>query len=386
MSRMPIHMPTRGKTIPSQVGSTSTARSGLLQRGSVSGGPSSGDGDRAEGLRREGSDQRTDASSAVPDGLTPLVYEAIRSPGQPLDPAARILMESRFGHDFAQVRVHADTPAAESARAMKASAYTRGHDLVFGQGRYAPASQQGMALIAHELVHVLQQRGSSGPASPSLTPSGHPIESEARSVSREIIEGCSSPPIQTAGVLNPRSISRQLEADTSNPLSTGEYVRWPRMDDIVRSPTVEAARQADWVAGLGDFQERGGWIIWQGTSQDPTTGVRDDTRGSYVIVEWPSITLGAQDENPDMNPGDAIDPGRPPADDSLNFTVGSFHQHPPLDPSLHRDPASFPVGPSDVDRKLADRSGIPGVVRDFTDISRTVVCDYRFGPDVRPHK
>src|SRR5712692_5063517 len=56
--------------------------------------------------------------------VPPIVYEVLRSPGQPLDPATRAFMEPRFGHDFSRVRVHTDARAATSARALGAEAYT----------------------------------------------------------------------------------------------------------------------------------------------------------------------------------------------------------------------------------------------------------------------
>jgi hypothetical protein len=86
-----------------------------------------------------------------------IVHEVLRAPGQPLDPATRGFMESRFGHDFSRVRVHADATTAESARAVNARAYTVGHDLVFGAGQYAPETSEGRRLVAHELTHVVQQ-------------------------------------------------------------------------------------------------------------------------------------------------------------------------------------------------------------------------------------
>jgi outer membrane protein OmpA-like peptidoglycan-associated protein len=89
----------------------------------------------------------------------PIVHEVLRSPGQPLDTANRAFMEQRFGHDFSQVRVHADTKAAESASAVKALAYTVGLDVVFGARRYAPGTIEGDRLLAHELTHVVQQSG-----------------------------------------------------------------------------------------------------------------------------------------------------------------------------------------------------------------------------------
>lgn len=68
-------------------------------------------------------------------------------------------MESRFGHDFSDVRVHTDPLAARSAEAVAAQAYTVGADVVFRAGSYAPESSEGQRLLAHELAHVVQQRG-----------------------------------------------------------------------------------------------------------------------------------------------------------------------------------------------------------------------------------
>jgi Domain of unknown function (DUF4157) len=84
-----------------------------------------------------------------------------RGGGQPLDDGLRTDMEGRFGTDFGGVRVHTDGQAAASAGAVNAHAYTVGNDIVFGGGRYDPASSTGQRTIAHELTHVVQQR--SGP-------------------------------------------------------------------------------------------------------------------------------------------------------------------------------------------------------------------------------
>ena len=67
-------------------------------------------------------------------------------------------MESRFGHDFSQVRVHTGSEASHAAGAIRARAYTFGHEIVFGAGQYAPATEAGERLLAHELTHVVQQR------------------------------------------------------------------------------------------------------------------------------------------------------------------------------------------------------------------------------------
>ena len=67
-------------------------------------------------------------------------------------------MARRFGYDFSSVRVHADDNAAELNAGLGARAMTRGDDIWFGRGLYAPASEQGLGLLAHELTHVVQQR------------------------------------------------------------------------------------------------------------------------------------------------------------------------------------------------------------------------------------
>ncbi len=85
------------------------------------------------------------------------VDQALASPGRPLEPPLRQDMEQRFGSDFSRVRVHSGAAAEQSARDVNAHAYTVGHNIVFGAGRFAPGTHQGRRLIAHELTHVVQQ-------------------------------------------------------------------------------------------------------------------------------------------------------------------------------------------------------------------------------------
>ena len=85
--------------------------------------------------------------------------DAVGSGGRPLESGVRASMEQRFGRDFGDVRIHNDRSAALSARSMNALAFTTGNDIVFGDGQYAPATDKGGRLLAHELTHVVQQRG-----------------------------------------------------------------------------------------------------------------------------------------------------------------------------------------------------------------------------------
>jgi peptidoglycan/xylan/chitin deacetylase (PgdA/CDA1 family) len=133
----------------------------------------------------------------APSIAPPIVHDVLRSPGRPLNAAVRARMEPGFGHSFADVRVHADGRAAESARAVGARAYAVGRDVVFGAGRYAPGSAEGERLIAHELAHVVQQRGA---ASASLQRSleigavDDPAEREADAAARAVLAGGAAAP------------------------------------------------------------------------------------------------------------------------------------------------------------------------------------------------
>lgn len=88
------------------------------------------------------------------------VDRVLASPGRPLESVLRQDMEQRFSHDFSQVRVHTGVAAEHSARDVNAHAYTVGHNIVFGTGRFEPGTHAGQRLIAHELTHVVQQSGS----------------------------------------------------------------------------------------------------------------------------------------------------------------------------------------------------------------------------------
>src|SRR5262249_6627596 len=120
--------------------SSAGARCTLLQRKCACGAPAGVTGTCEACRERQASLQ----DFAVPRGehsqRRSTQTSATDSPGLPLETGARAAMESRFSHDFSKVRVHVDGPAAESARAMNASAYTVGHDVVFSPGKFDPDS------------------------------------------------------------------------------------------------------------------------------------------------------------------------------------------------------------------------------------------------------
>jgi hypothetical protein len=91
--------------------------------------------------------------------------------GESFGGSARGRMEQAFGADFSDVRVHTDATAAGLAQSTDARAFSIGRSIAFGAGEYQPGTLEGDALIAHELAHVVQQRGAAGGAVAARAPS-----------------------------------------------------------------------------------------------------------------------------------------------------------------------------------------------------------------------
>src|SRR5438552_18754596 len=81
------------------------------------------------------------------------IEDTLQSSGRPLDACTRAFMEPRFGRDFSSVRVHSGPIAERSAQDVNAHAYTVGKNIVFAAGQFAPGTQEGRRLLAHELAH-----------------------------------------------------------------------------------------------------------------------------------------------------------------------------------------------------------------------------------------
>lgn len=77
--------------------------------------------------------------------------------GASLNESTRSEMESKMGADFSGVKIHTGTEANKMSESINAKAFTHGQDVYFKQGQYNPGSNQGKELLAHELVHTVQQ-------------------------------------------------------------------------------------------------------------------------------------------------------------------------------------------------------------------------------------
>jgi hypothetical protein len=89
--------------------------------------------------------------------------KSLNNEGQPLPESERAFFEPRFGADFSKVRIHDNAQAAETARSINAKAFTTKNNIVFNANQYAPKSEKGRTLLAHELTHVIQQNDKISP-------------------------------------------------------------------------------------------------------------------------------------------------------------------------------------------------------------------------------
>jgi LysM repeat protein len=226
--------------------------------------------------------------------VPPIVHAVLRSPGRPLDRSTRDFFEPRFGHDFTRVaatqapqklsigeahdayeheadrfaslidrspamgradlgsvRLHNDSRAAESARAVGARAYTVGSHIVFGAGELASHTDSGRRLLAHELAHVGQQN------------EGRVARSLQRSLT--VIDPATAAPNQPAG-----------QAAGAKALTNAEVAQ-------------------GWI---NSACASGGWTI------DPTSGVlATANRAAFCDVpKPPAATSGKQPANPPAAP------------------------------------------------------------------------------------
>ncbi|WP_418959675.1 DUF4157 domain-containing protein [Streptomyces tritici] len=113
------------------------------------------------------------------------VHDVVNSGGRALDPEVRGDMEARLGHDFGDVRIHTDSAAHDSAKAVNAHAYTVGSHVVFQRDAYDPGSHRGRTTLAHELTHVVQQR--SGPVDGTETAGGIKVSDPSDRFEREAV-------------------------------------------------------------------------------------------------------------------------------------------------------------------------------------------------------
>jgi Domain of unknown function (DUF4157) len=165
----------------------------------------------------------------VPPAISSAIRRA-RGGGRSLERGLREQMGTRLGYDFRGVRIHDASEASDLNRLLGARAFTIGSDIFFGQGAYDPDSPRGRELIAHELIHVVQQGGDTvmGPEGAMIVrPAGDLLEQEADAMAgpiaglerrssslspeRRIARGAGAVPRRVQRVIHPSTGPAQIQ-------------------------------------------------------------------------------------------------------------------------------------------------------------------------------
>jgi hypothetical protein len=150
--------------------------------------------------------QRSAGGPAKLDNEIARAIDEQRGRGSELDGDARTTLESAMGEDFSDVRIHHDDDAHELSKSVHADAFTTGSDVFFQSGKYDPGSSAGQKLLAHELTHVVQQRGAADTSEMTVSDPGDAHEVEAASIADKI---SAAPPAGQAAA----SVSREAEEE-----------------------------------------------------------------------------------------------------------------------------------------------------------------------------
>jgi hypothetical protein len=199
--------------------------------------------EEAKALRTKPAVGRSVAGGEAPAA----VHAVLRAPGQPLDAGTRAFFEPRFGRDFSHIRVHADADAARSVASVDALAYAAGAHIAFGNGQYAPNTDAGRALLAHELAHTVQQGAAAAPHTPT-----------DGVLARRVI-GVNCPPNQFGAPDDPRGALETADGiaiDLANQMAQGL---------AADAQTVQGGFPADPSATLQAFEDHFGLPIAQGS-------------------------------------------------------------------------------------------------------------------------
>lgn len=132
-----------------------------------------------------------------------------------LSPALCAFFSLHLGCDFSGVRIVTDDAANTAAREAGASAFTVGQDISFAKGFFSPDTEEGFRLLAHEIVHVVQQG-----CAPWLGHGTHPVRRRSPMRMQKIINAQEV----YNGVCPPGSVA--ISYPSSGPLGTafGKYL------------------------------------------------------------------------------------------------------------------------------------------------------------------
>ncbi len=142
-----------------------------------------------------------------------------------LAPDERREMGRRLGRDLSDVQVHTDDAAHRAAAAHGADAVTAGNQVSVGSGAQTAGPADRRRLIAHELAHVVQQRG--GSQASSVAHAGpETLEAQADKAATALVRGSAMPPLSAAPAGTQRRVSMR-------DVGRGEQSGFARVEELV---------------------------------------------------------------------------------------------------------------------------------------------------------
>jgi len=189
-------------------------------------GPSTG-GDLAPGKRTltEQLQRRAQPGAVGPSASAEDAVARASTVGRGVAPDSGVVakVERATGSDLSGVRVHTGSEAGEAAAAVDAKAYTLGQNVFFGAGQYRPSTPAGQELLAHELVHTVQQSGGAVRQHKSTTVSspGDAAEQEADHVAAAALAHQPAGPVREQATGIARQPNSGADATAAFPAERG---------------------------------------------------------------------------------------------------------------------------------------------------------------------
>ena len=199
--------------------------------------------------------------------------EQTRGGGRSLDAGIQRQMESAFGTNFSEVRVHTDSTADALNQSLSARAFTTGQDIFFRQGEYNPGSSSGKELLAHELTHVVQQTGTVR-GKLAIGEAGDRYEQEADKVASEVLQRLDAPAsVQRQEALTlPKSLENEADLMSARSLTAGLDRPTIRLDSLASIPRPLQGKF---------FEKTGTTYVWHNEDPDDRYHRLPETRRYY---------------------------------------------------------------------------------------------------------
>lgn len=173
--------------------------------------------------------------------------------GDRMDADTSDYMESRFGSNFSNVRIHKDENAVQMSQDIGARAFTNGNNIYFNKGQYSPNSSNGKHLLAHELTHTIQQKGANAVQRAIIQKQAAPGSELARL--REILDKFNVPESEVIAIFG------SLNATDSNTALNDSTLKEQATSSLNNREMYSAMKYSD-----GNIKTRLEWMFSEGTS------------------------------------------------------------------------------------------------------------------------